>query len=107
MNSQGYNDSGINISEELKSTSIWKSMVVNRGNASNLDGLRVRKPRKHKHKYRRHRHNKDLDDETLERKLSVVPDAPDLEKIANDDDAESAALPLVTVDSADERTTPV
>jgi hypothetical protein len=99
------NDSGINISEELKNCTIWKSMEGNQKAADNTNEIRERKPHKHKHKKHKHKHKHHRhrgDDFGQERKLSTVADAPDLEMLANDDETESQAIPLVTLTTVDE-----
>lgn len=103
-NTLKYTDSGINISEELKSTSIWRSMEGNQEPPTIQDGIRERKPHKpHKHKHKHRHHKKDRRSEGIsERKLSTVRDAPDLETLANEDDSGSPAIPLVTLTTFDE-----
>ncbi len=81
-------------------------MEGNQQAAEANDGPRERKPHKpkkhkHKHKHKHHRHRGD--DFGNERKLSTVTDAPDLEMMANEDDNDSPAIPLVTLTTVDEQ----
>lgn len=106
-NALGYTDSGINISEELRSTSIWQSMASNQKDDTDSNDLRERKPHKHRHRHHHH-HKKDKgrSDGSSERKLSTVADAPDLEVLASEDTG-SVAIPLITLTTVDERNTDV
>ncbi|XP_028410441.1 sodium bicarbonate cotransporter 3-like isoform X2 [Dendronephthya gigantea] len=101
-----HNDSGINISEELKNCTIWKVMEGNQQTDEASDEPREHKTpkRKHKHKNRhkhKHRHRRG-NDYGYERKLSTVTDKPDLEILANEEDEDSPAIPLVTLTTFDE-----
>ena len=80
-------------------------MEGNQQAAENTNQPRERKPHKHKHKKHKHKHKHHRhrgDDFGNERKLSTVADAPDLEMLANNDDSNSQAIPLVTLTTVDE-----
>ena len=57
--------------------------------------------RKHKHKHKHKHHRRRGNDFGYERKLSTVTDKPELEILANEEDINSPAIPLVTVDEHD------